>query len=154
MGSRRKSEMSELHKITISESIDVNISSGLCVGEFQNVVKTSSPYLLHRSYVVSYMFSQVRITLDTHNTGTQSDLKNFQELTEIWISSHSENVRGVRARSARTLVTSLKYHCITHSCHCTLKNYEYPPYYSLLSSNVTKYLTRASRSNTGTRCGR
>ncbi len=26
------------------------------------------------------------------NTGTQSDLKNFQELTEIWISSHSENV--------------------------------------------------------------
>ena len=92
MGPRRKSEMSKLDKIAISESLDVNISSGLCVGEFQNVFKTSSPYLLHRSYVVSYMFSQVRITLDTHNTGTQSDLKNFQELTEIWISSHSENV--------------------------------------------------------------
>jgi hypothetical protein len=26
----------------------------------------------------------------------------------------------------------------------------YPSYYSLLSSNVTKYSTRASRSNTGT----
>mgnify|MGYP001280520812 CR=1 FL=1 len=26
---------------------------------------------------------------------------------------------------------------IPHSSHCTLKNYEYPSYYSLLSSNVT-----------------
>ena len=60
-------------------------------------------------------------------------------------------VRGVRARNARILIISLKYHCITHSCQCTLKNYEYPSYYSLLSSNVTKYSTRASRSNTGTR---
>ena len=108
MGPRRESEMSKLHKIAISESIDVNISSGLCVGEFQNVFKTSSPYLLHRSYVVSFLFSQVRITLD-HNTGTQSDLKNFQELTEIWISSHSENVRGVRARSARISLFSFNY---------------------------------------------
>ena len=31
---------------------------------------------------------------------------------------------------------------ITHSCHCTLKNYdEYPSYYSLIPSNVTKYVT-------------
>ena len=44
----------------------------------------------------------------------------------------------------------LKYHYITHSCHCSLKNYEYPSYYLLLSLNVTKYWTRASRSNTGT----
>jgi len=60
-------------------------------------------------------------------------------------------VRSVRARSARILITSLKYyecHCITQSYHYTLKNYDF--YYSLMSSNITKYLTRASRSNTGT----
>ena len=67
-------------------------------------------------------------------------------------------VRGVRVRSARILIISLKYHeChhithsyhrITHSYHYTLKNYD--SYHSLMSSNVTKYLTRASRSNTGT----
>ena len=28
--------------------------------------------------------------------------------------------RGVRARSARTSIISLKYHCITHLCYCTL----------------------------------
>ena len=33
--------------------------------------------------------------------------------------------------------------------HFTLKNYEYPSYYALLSSNVTKYQL-ALRSNTGT----
>ena len=39
-------------------------------------------------------------------------------------------------------------HSITHSYHYTPKNNDL--YYSLMSSNVTKYLTRASRSNTGT----
>ena len=49
---------------------------------------------------------------------------------------------GVRAQSAGTIVISrTQYHCITHSCHCTLKNYEYLSYYSLLSSNVTKTRT-------------
>ena len=33
-----------------------------------------------------------------------------------------------------------------------LKHNEYPLYHSLISSNITKYLTRASRSNTGTSC--
>ena len=64
----------------------------------------------------------------------------------------STKVRSIRARSARILITSLKYyecHRITHSYHYTLKNNDL--YYSLMSSNVTKYLTRASRSNTGTR---
>jgi hypothetical protein len=37
---------------------------------------------------------------------------------------------------------------ITHSHYYTLKNYDF--YYSLMSSNVTKYLTRTSYSNTGT----
>ena len=63
----------------------------------------------------------------------------------------TQDVRSVRARSARILITSLKYyecHRITHSYHYTLKNYDL--YYFLMSSNVTKYLTRASRSNTGT----
>ena len=31
----------------------------------------------------------------------------------------------VRTWCSRALVTSLKYHCITHSCYCTLNNYEY-----------------------------
>ena len=64
----------------------------------------------------------------------------------------TSGVRSVRARSARILITSLKYyeyHCITDSYHYTLKNYDL--YYSLMLSNVTKHLTRASRSNTGTR---
>ena len=56
-------------------------------------------------------------------------------------------VRGVRARSARILIISLK-HCITHSHRYTPDNYEYRLYHSLISSNITKYLTRASRSNT------
>ena len=47
------------------------------------------------------------------------------------------DVRGVRARSARILIVSLKHN-------------EYRLYQSLISSNITKYLTRASRSNTGT----
>ena len=47
----------------------------------------------------------------------------------------------------RENLNHIPYH-IPHSSHCALKNYEYPSYYSLLSSNVTKYLTR--RSNTGT----
>ena len=60
-------------------------------------------------------------------------------------------VRNVRARSARIFIIVLKYseyHCITHSHHCTLDNIEY--YHSPISSNITKYLIRASRSNTGT----
>ena len=63
------------------------------------------------------------------------------------------DVRGVRARSARILIMSLKYHCITHEFEniliISLKYYEY---YSLISSNVTKCLSRASRSNAGTSC--
>ena len=62
-------------------------------------------------------------------------------------------VRGVRARSARILIISLKYnecHCITPLYHCTLDNYEYRLCHSRISLNVTKNLTRASRSNTGT----
>ena len=47
--------------------------------------------------------------------------------------------RGVRARSARILIVSLKYHCTTHSCHCTLENYQYRLCYSSISSNITKY---------------
>ena len=41
----------------------------------------------------------------------------------------------------RNLIISLKYHCITHSCHYTLKNYEYRLCHSLISSNITKTLT-------------
>ena len=72
MGPRRKSEMSKLDKIAISESIDVNISSGLCVGEFQNVFKTSSPYLLHRSYVVSHICFLKFVSHLTHTTQVRS----------------------------------------------------------------------------------
>ena len=45
----------------------------------------------------------------------------------------------VRARSARTLVTSLKYHCITHVFERTFSivSIKYYEYYSPLSSNVT-----------------
>ena len=60
-------------------------------------------------------------------------------------------VRGVRARSARILITSLKYyayHRITHLYRYTLKNCDLN--YSPISSNATKYSTRASRLNTGT----
>ena len=42
-----------------------------------------------------------------------------------------ENVRFKRSNIKHVT------HCITHSCQCTLKNYEYTSYYSLLSSNVT-----------------
>ena len=70
-------------------------------------------------------------------------------------------VRGVRARSARTLIISLN---ITHSLVSLHRQelrisfvlltiiIECHYYYrmSLLSSNVTIYSTRASRSNTGT----
>ena len=72
----------------------------------------------------------------------------FKSAAQFVMPNEATPVCGVRARSARTLVTSLKYHCIAHSCH--FKNYKYSTYYSLLSSIVTKYLTRASRSNTGT----
>ena len=53
-------------------------------------------------------------------------------------------VRNVRARSARTLIISLKhneYHCITHTHIATHPpdNYEYRLYHSLMSSNITKY---------------
>ena len=58
-------------------------------------------------------------------------------------------VRGVRARSARTLVTSLKYHCITHVFENIFNRIPQILRVSL-SSNVTKYSPRASRSNTGT----
>ena len=50
----------------------------------------------------------------------------------------SVGVRGVRVRSARILIVSLKYfeeHCITQLYYCTLKNYDL--YYSLMSSKVT-----------------
>ena len=74
----------------------------------------------------------------------------FKSAAQFVMPNEATPVRGVRVRSARTLVTSLKYHCIAHSCHCTLKNYKYSTYNSRLSSIVTKYLTRTSRSNTGT----
>ena len=51
------------------------------------------------------------------------------------------HVRGVRERSARNLITSLKYygyHRITHLYRYTIKNYDLN--YSRISSNVTKYL--------------
>ena len=57
----------------------------------------------------------------------------------VLLLSPNDNVYHVRGVRARTLNMSLKYHRITHSCHSTLKNYEHPSYYSLLSSNVTKY---------------
>jgi hypothetical protein len=68
-----------------------------------------------------------------------------------------ETVRSVRARSARISIISLKYfdyRCITHSHHYILDNFECRLYHSLRSLNITKYLTRASRSNTGTRSER
>ena len=93
MGPRRKSEMSKLHKIAISESL-TNISSGLCVVNS----KTSSKRRHRICYIDRTSYRQIcflkflfTITLDTLHR-YESDLKNFQELTEIWISSHSENV--------------------------------------------------------------
>ena len=64
-------------------------------------------------------------------------------------SSVRNRVRGVRARSARILIISLKYYeyyCITHSYHCTLDNYEYrscnSPIYRRMLRN-TKLALRA-----------
>ena len=51
----------------------------------------------------------------------------------IKVKSCRERVRGVRARYSYPLNITIS---LTHG-HCTLKNYEHPSYYSILSSNVT-----------------
>ena len=60
---------------------------------------------------------------------------------------HRLSVRSIRARSARILITSLKYYEYHHITHTLELRFVF---YLLVSSNVTKYSTRASRSNTGT----
>ena len=72
-----------------------------------------------------------------------------QNLLRTWCSSVVFE-RGVRTRSARSLFISLKCHYITHSCHCTLKNYEYPRithYYHRMLRNTQLALRTQVRRN-------
>ena len=97
------------------------------------------------------------------NVAISEEETHWQQSTATFIKSMSKNfelpycdivtpVRGVGARSPRILMISLKYYC-NHSLDVTAHSkimMNYPSHYSLISSNITKYSTRASRSNTGT----
>ena len=152
-----RTQVQEQRGRDLAEAVE-NAQSGKAV-EYERLQQEFADYKRRVNLLVQereYALQEARAKLSRTRNGTGSSASDGKVVSDSELSN-------VTAPSPSTWCSSPKCenfnhtpHHIPHSSHYTLKNYEYPSYYSyyslrLLSSNVTKYLTHASHSNTGTK---